>query len=390
MEPGGAPYLASLRIDQATDWESFREACSYSHIPGENMIWADKKGNIGWQAVGIIPIRKNFSGYVPVPGDGRFEWAGYLPIKERPHLFNPSKGFFATANQNVTPTNYTQWDAIGYTWADPFRGNRIDQVLEPNNNIDLPTMAALQTDYYSIPASRMVPLLSNISFEDDQLQKAKSYLTNWNFILDKNSVAAGIYVAWEKEIATMMSALLIPAEVKSLISLQISTIIQRLENPTTHFGDNAINKRNKLLQEAFTKAINNLEKKLGPSMDQWLYGQAKYKHTTMEHPLSSIVSKEIKQQLNLGPLPRGGNGQTPGSTGSGDNQLSGASFRILIDTKDWDKALMINTPGQSGDPNSPYYRNLFETWANDQYFPAYYSKEKIKSVTKEITVLQPH
>lgn len=390
MEPGGAPYLASLRIDQATDWESFREACSYSHIPGENMIWADKKGNIGWQAVGIIPVRKNFSGYVPVPGDGRFEWAGYLPIKERPHLFNPSKGFFATANQNVTPTNYTQWDAIGYTWADPFRGNRIDQVLEPNNKIDLPTMAALQTDYYSIPASRMVPLLSNISFEDDHLQKAKSYLTNWNFILDKNSVAAGIYVAWEKEIATMMSALLIPAEVKSLISLQISTIIQRLENPTTHFGDNAINKRNKLLQEAFTKAINNLEKKLGPSIDQWVYGQAKYKHTTMEHPLSSIVSKEIKQQLNLGPLPRGGNGQTPGSTGSGDNQLSGASFRILIDTKDWDKALMINTPGQSGDPSSPYYRNLFETWANDQYFPAYYSKEKIKSVTKEITVLQPH
>ena len=390
MEPGGAPYLASLRIDQATDWESFREACSYSHIPGENMIWADKKGNIGWQAVGIIPIRKNFSGYVPVPGDGRFEWAGYLPIKERPHLFNPSKGFFATANQNVTPTNYTQWDAIGYTWADPFRGDRIDQVLEPNNKIDLATMAALQTDYYSIPASRMVPLLSNISFEDDHLQKAKSYLTNWNFILDKNSVAAGIYVAWEKEIATMMSTLLIPAEVKSLISLQISTIIQRLENPTTHFGDNAINKRNKLLQEAFTKAINNLEKKLGSSMDQWVYGQAKYKHTTMEHPLSSIVNNEIKQQLNLGPLPRGGNGQTPGSTGSGDNQLSGASFRILIDTKDWDKALMINTPGQSGDPNSPYYRNLFETWANDQYFPAYYSKEKIKSVTKEITVLQPH
>ena len=390
MEPGGAPYLASLRIDQATDWESFREACSYSHIPGENMIWADKKGNIGWQAVGIIPVRKNFSGYVPVPGDGRFEWAGYLPIKERPHLFNPSKGFFATANQNVTPTNYTQWDAIGYTWADPFRGDRIDQVLEPNNKIDLATMAALQTDYYSIPASRMVPLLSNISFEDDHLQKAKSYLTNWNFILDKNSVAAGIYVAWEKEIATMMGALLIPAEVKSLISLQISTIIQRLENPTTHFGDNAINKRNKLLQEAFIKGINNLQKKLGSSMDQWVYGQAKYKHTTMEHPLSSIVSKEIKQQLNLGPLPRGGNGQTPGSTGSGDNQLSGASFRILIDTKDWDKALMINTPGQSGDPNSPYYRNLFETWANDQYFPAYYSKEKIKSVTKEITVLQPH
>ncbi len=390
MEPGGAPYLASLRIDQATDWESFREACSYSHIPGENMIWADKKGNIGWQAVGIVPIRKNFSGYVPVPGDGRFEWAGYLPIKERPHLLNPSKGFFATANQNVTPENYTRWDAIGYTWADPFRGNRINQVLDPNNHIDLATMAALQTDYYSIPASKIVPLLNNISLEEEQLQKAKAYLTNWNFVLDKNSIAAGIYVAWEKEIATMMGSLLIPAEVKSYISLQISTIIERLEKPSSHFGEHAIDKRNQLLQEAFVKAINNLNKKLGPSMDQWVYGQAKYKHSTMEHPLSSIVNNELKQQLNLGPLPRGGSGQTPGSTGGTDNQLSGASFRILIDTKDWDKALMINTPGQSSNPDSPYYRNLFETWANDQYFPAYYSKEKIKKVVKEVTLLQPN
>ena len=70
FRPYGAPYLASLRMDQATDWESFRAACAYSHIPGENMICADRSGTIGWQAVGIAPIRKNFSGLVPVPGDG--------------------------------------------------------------------------------------------------------------------------------------------------------------------------------------------------------------------------------------------------------------------------------------------------------------------------------
>jgi penicillin amidase len=149
MEPGGAPYLASLRIDQATDWESFREACSFSHLPGENMIWADKKGNIGWQAVGIVPIRKNFSGYVPIPGDGRYEWEGYLPIKDRPSSLNPKAGFFATANQNVTPENYTRWDAIGYTWSDSYRGDRINSVLSTNNKIDLAKMAALQTDYFS-------------------------------------------------------------------------------------------------------------------------------------------------------------------------------------------------------------------------------------------------
>ncbi len=80
MEIGGAPYLASLRMDQAKTWEEFRDATNYSNIPGENMIWADRDGNIGWQAVGIAPLRRNFSGLVPVPGDGRYEWDGYLEI----------------------------------------------------------------------------------------------------------------------------------------------------------------------------------------------------------------------------------------------------------------------------------------------------------------------
>lgn len=79
LEPGGAPYLASLRMDQAKTWEAFREACSYSNIPGENMVWADRKGTIGWQAVGIAPKRPNFSGLVPVPGDGRYEWDATCP-----------------------------------------------------------------------------------------------------------------------------------------------------------------------------------------------------------------------------------------------------------------------------------------------------------------------
>jgi penicillin amidase len=80
-EIGGAPYLASLRMDQAHSWEEFREACAFSRIPAENMIWADRDGNIGYQAVGIAPQRPNWSGLVPVPGDGRYEWDGFLAGK---------------------------------------------------------------------------------------------------------------------------------------------------------------------------------------------------------------------------------------------------------------------------------------------------------------------
>src|SRR5581483_7184956 len=110
LEPGGAPYLASLRMDQARTWDEFRDACAFSNIPGENMVWADRMGNIGWQAVGIAPIRTNWSGLVPVPGDGRYEWADFLPIKEKPHDFNPQRGFIATANNDLIPRNYPHMD----------------------------------------------------------------------------------------------------------------------------------------------------------------------------------------------------------------------------------------------------------------------------------------
>ena len=389
LQPGGAPYLASLRIDQAKTWEAFREACSYSHIPGENMIWADRKGNIGWQAVGIIPVRKNFSGLVPVPGDGRYEWAGYLPIKERPHLLNPSKGFFATANQNVTPADYTHWDAVGYTWADPFRGDRINEVLGANKHISITDMQALQTDYFSIPARSMVPFLKPFLFSDTLTAAACRLLLNWNFVLDKNSVAAAVYAMWERQIMLNANKNFVPAEIKPWVSLQLKKVIDIISNPQNTFGENAPQKRDAFLKESFEQAVAVLKNKLGSNISAWQYGQSTYKHVNIEHQLTSIVNKEWKQQLNVGPLPRGGNSYTPGSTGGADNQLSGASFRFIVDTDDWDKALMINTPGQSGNPASPFYKNLFSLWASDGYFPAYYSKKKIQHVVAEKIILKP-
>lgn len=394
MEPGGSPYLASLRIDQAKDWESFRDACAYSHIPGENMIWADKKGNIGWQAVGIVPIRKNFSGYVPVPGDGRYEWQGYLPIKERPHIFNPNKGFFATANNNVTPNDYKHWDAVGYTWSDAFRADRINSVLDQKEKITLQEMAALQTDYFSMPASVIVPLLKNLQLPTSQMKILhEKYLMNWDYTLHKESVAAGFYVMLEKEIMNEANKLFIPDDIKGLVSLQLSKVIDRLKNFDKYFTGSA--QRDAFLLKCFEQAFKKMNNKFSSNQVndidflKWQYGQANYKHISFEHPLAHLIDSNTRKKLNLGPLPRGGNGYTVGSTGSAENQSSGASFRVLMDTKNWDNTLMINTPGQSGDYKSPFYSNLFSLWANDGYFPAYFSKSLIEENKENETLLIP-
>lgn len=389
MEIGGAPYLASLRMDQAKNWEEFREACSYSHIPGENMMWADKYGDIGWQVVGIGPVRENFSGMVPIPGDGRYEWSGYLPIEDRPHALNPENGFIVTANESVTPLDYPHKNTVSYTWGDAYRGDRIREVLEEDDNITMEDMVALQTDYFSIPARTLVPMLEWVEFDSGTNKDAKKTVMNWDFVLDKNSVEAGIYAMWERQVLREARREFIPEELQGLVSVQLTRIIEWLNDPDQKFGSDPVEGRNKFLKKTFAMAIDELEEELGGSVEDWQYGQEKYKHVKMFHQLSSMLNEEWQEKVNAGPVPSGGNSFTANVTGSSDNMYHGASFRILVDTGDWGNTLMINAPGQSGDPENPFYKNLFEMWANNEYFPAYYSKDKIESTTKEKTSLKP-
>jgi len=389
MEVGGSPYLASLRMDQATSWEEFREASNFSNIPGENMIWADRQGNIGWQAVGIAPIRRNFSGMVPVPGDGRYEWDGYLPIKAKPNEFNPDRGYIETSNSNYTKPDYPFLDAIGFTWTDPYRWARGSEVLGSGRKFNMTDMVELQHDYLSIPARTLIPFFKDLESDDLEVEQARQMLLDWDFVLDKESVEAGIYVAFERQLLDNIELLKVPEIAKSYVSVGMKTAIDMLLAPDGDFGNNPIQGRDEFLLQTLSQGIQNLKQKLGPEFEDWVYGQEDYKHALIRHPLSPALNAELRDRLNAGPAPRGGNGFTLGNTGSGDNQTSGASFRIFVDTRDWDNTLGMNTPGQVGDPDSPLYNNLFELWANDKVFPAFYSREKIESVLFEKLDLIP-
>jgi penicillin G amidase len=390
MEIGGAPYMASLRIDQATTWEEFREGCTYSHIPGENMIWIDKKGNIGWQAVGIAPIRKNWDGLVPVPGDGRYEWSGYLPIKSLPNVFNPAKGFWATANENLVPDNYPHTNAVGRGWADPWRADRINELLGSVKKHSLEDMMRLQFDYLSIPARTLVPLLKKLKSSDPKTESARNQLLAWNFILDASSIEAAIYVMWERKISENMLPLFVPEKGKGFVkSIPLSKTIDWIVAARPEFGIDPIAGRDAFLISSLEQAVVELTKKLGADTKKWQYGQAAYHHVLIKHPLSNVVNEATRKKLEVGPLPRGGYGSTPGVTGNGDNQTHGATFRIVADASDWDKTMFTNSPGQSGNVSSPFYKNLFPLWAADKHFPVYFSRPLIEKVAKEKVVLKP-
>jgi penicillin amidase len=399
MEIGSAPYLASLRMDQAGSWSEFRDACTYSRIPSENMVWADVTGTIGYQAAGIAPLRPNWSGLLPVPGDGRYEWSGYLPIKELPNVTNPDQGFFVTANHYLYPEGYPHKEAMHYVWADPYRAMRIGEVLASGRDYGVPEMAGLQNDDLSIPARTLVARLRNVDVREPRARKARDLLLGWDGVTGKDSVPAGIYETWLRRIRANVVDLRVPRDTRGTLGellvgragggLGMRRLIGWLEAPDPAFGADPVAGRDALLARSLTQAVAELTGKLGADMTRWQWGQNRYHHALIRHPLAGVVNAATRARLNVGPVPRGGDAYSPSATGGGDNQTSGGSFKIVADTHDWDRSLGINNPGQSGDPQSGHYRDLFEVWGRGEYFPVSYSRAAVESVTEERFVLQP-
>lgn len=392
MEPGSAPYLASLRMNQARNWEEFLEACSHNQMPSENMVWADRSGTIGWQASGIQPIRRNWSGVLPVPGDGRYEWDGYLPIKALPSETNPARGFIATANNYLLPENYPYKDLLHVTnWADAFRASRITEVLGSGRLFTIPEMARLQNDDLSVVARALTPLLWRVALSNPASAKARDLLASWDFVLDQNSAAAGVYAMWQRRVLANTRDVVVPEVLRKAGITPVATkrMIDWLHAPDGRFGANPIAGRDALVARSMDEAVAELTKRFGPDMQKWQYGQERYHHARLTHPLSEAVNAATRARLEVGPLPRGGDSMTVSATGAGDNQAAGGSLKIIADTDDWDNSVGINTPGQSGDPDSPHYRDLFELWAEGSYFPVAYSRQKVESVTGTVTRLAP-
>ena len=392
LEPGGAPYLSSLRMNQAQTWEEFKTATSFNHMPSENMVWVDRQGTIGWQAAGIQPIRRNWSGVLPVPGDGRYEWDGFLPITALPSEVNPGRGFIATANNFLMPKAYSYEDLLQVTWSDPFRASRIEEVLGSGRKFNVAEMIRLQNDDLSVVARALTPLLRDVTLTSPASARARDLLTTWDFVLDKDSVAAGVYAMWQRRILANTREVVIPAALRTSLGGNFGStkkIIDWLQSPDGRFGANPIAGRDALVIKSMDEAVAELTKRFGPDMQAWKYGQETYHHALIRHPLSDAVNAATRAKLMVGPLPRGGDGMTVSATGNADNQGSGGSLKIIADTEDWDNSVGLNTPGQSGDPDNPHYRDLFQLWAKGQYFPVAYSRKKVDSVTESVTRLSP-
>lgn len=304
LEIGGAPYLASLRINQVHSWEEFRQACRFFRTPAENLIWADRQGHIGWQVVGLAPKRRNYTGLLPVPGDGRFEWDGFVDPFELPPLLNPKEGFIATANEcNLTPDFPYP---IGFIWAEPFRAQRIRKVLSSKNKFDLNDMISLQQNVLSLPARQLVTLLKTIKTEKSDLKRAIEKLSAWDFFLRPDSSASALYVAWPQALLDHFWSRLLPESVRPFFprrSLEM-TINWLYQRPTELFGPNPKGARDKILLNFLDQAIIQLREKFGPEEIQWVYGHEKF-HQAPIVPGNQVIIAVVITLISLKIGPKG-------------------------------------------------------------------------------------
>jgi penicillin G amidase len=392
-EPGTTPYGASLISMRTHSFEDFRKAMRNWAVPAVSQVYADVKGDIGWITAGYSPIRENWDGLLPVPGDGQYEWKGFLDADDMPWVRNPAKGFFATANEMNVPADWPmKAEKIGFEWWEPSRTRRIHEVLGGQTKHTVEDSKALQTDSFTMPAHRLKPILAALKSADTDAASALEMLKGWDCRLTADSPAAALFeLWWSTHLKPAFFAQVVPdPELRGLIMTpgDVESILSSLESPAKHLGSESA--RNKLLLSTLSSAYRDAAKRMGDDANSWAWG--KLHQGYFAHALTALQSTKNPKEMIVGPLPKGGGDSTPmmAAYRPADFRVYlGASVRIVVDVGDWDNSQWINSPGQSGDPRSPHYGDLAPLWAKGEYVPMLYSQEAIKKVTEQRIVLAP-
>jgi penicillin amidase len=346
QEPGTASYLGGLRLGQATDCKEFMDRAMYWKTPTENLICGDVEGNISLQSSGLTPNRRGWDGRMPVPGTGQYEWDGFR--KDLPRTLNPVAGFIATANHNINTSGY--WPPVTFKSLNSIpteRFARVHQVIsqrvfEERGKFTPLMSQQLQHDSYSLQASFDQILFKGWTGKTPETEKARWMIANWNNVMDKNSAAAAIYQTWRSS-----------------------------ADPKALEFNRSIEERAPLVEPGLVKAIETLTKTQGADWTQWRWGRMNAQ--PFPHPFVSAY--------DLPTVERSGAGGSPFSRG--------ATYREILDTGNWDASLVTNVPGQSGQPESPFYSNLLPLWDRHEYFPLVYSRGRVEAEKAHTLTLKP-
>jgi penicillin amidase len=384
-------------LNTAGSWDEFREALRGWHCPGQNAVYADVDGHIGYQCTGLHPIRRAGDGTVPVPGwTSDHEWDGWVPYDELPWSLDPADGFLVTANNRPHEDSYP-W-LLGKDFLPAFRARRIAQRIADRPRHDANSFAAIQMDTVSLPAEELLPLLLRTRPETDRQRRALSTLAAWDGDLAATSSAAALYQVWNVKIA---EALLVPRLGEDLYrhyhslrqwtnAFQFQTLPNLLRTPTARwFGEDGAGARDQTLRTALDAALDELMATLGDDPDAWRWGDLH--RVRFAGPLARIPGMEELFVGGEGPM--GGDEQTVlqgmYSIGEGYGVSVVPSWRMIANLSDLDRSLGVHTLGQSGHPASPHFRDLFPLWMAGEHHPMPFTRAAVDAAAEATLRLVP-
>ncbi len=382
-----------LKLGSAQNFEEFRAAGKFYFGPEQNMVYADTGGNIGYYAPALVPVRNpdnEINGRLPSPGWlAKYDWQGFIPYDELPTRNNPESGIIATANEKIVDNDYPHF--INRDWALPYRGNRIRAELTAKAPHDVDSFKALQGDYVSDMARDLKPWMLAFLDQDDEIAKA---LANWDGAMDIALAEPLIFHTWTNHYQSLLLADEFGDMYESFRRIKPrllkSSLYWSLTDPvedTAYYALDPINKNlalswcddvtsgdtietcSELAKKAFENAIADLRANHGADWKQWKWGDV-HILTQSHRPFSQVPGLntvfEIKAPVN-------GSNNTINVAGNSTNlddlhaSGHGPSYRGIFDLSNLENSVYVQPTGQSGNPFSPYYRDMFPYWLDTKF-----------------------
>jgi penicillin amidase len=383
-------------VNSAQNWEQFRRAFSALDAPGQNVVFADVDGNIGYQATGKVPIRASGDGSLPENGsDNTHEWTSYIPFDKLPSAYNPPSGVIGTANGRITPDKYPF--SISTGWEAPWRTARIYRVLESGKKFSAPDMLALQTDIYSdgerFFAERFVYAVDHAKKASARAKQAAELMRGWDGRMTADSAAPTIDYRARVELTRLLLELKLgPApkdseQIKSPLSwktygwgMQSVWLENILQHQPKRWLPESYDSYDELLAAAIDAAVSDPE--APQDLASWHWGP--FHPVEIQHPILGQVPV-LKRWTGPGIQPLSGSGYTVKAV----SRSHGPSERLTVDLSDLDQSTLNLVTGEAGNFLSPYYMDQWKAWYEGFTYKLPFSQKAVTAEQRHLLVLEP-
>jgi penicillin amidase len=383
-EPGGLANSYNW-LGRAKNWKEFREVMKHVWGPGQNAVYADVDGNIGYIMAARVPIRKKGHGEVPVPGDtDDYEWTGYIPFEQLPQALNPESGLIVTANARVVGPNYKPY--LTDRWEEPYRTARIYDLLHDRHDLRPEDMLKVQTDTYSYPhvfvADQLIAAAKTAKPKDARAQKLIEGLKDWNGIAEADSPEVSfLHAARRAAIELLLEPFL--GKETAIYQWRSTTFLQKiLTNRPSKWLPAAFKSYDELLAAAADKAVARLAEQSGSQrVEDWAW--KRFNSLDIVH----AIGREgwLKKFLSITNKPQSGTVYSIRAA----TKTHGPAMRFVANPGNWDNSILLIPAGQSGQPGSSHYSDQFSYWYEGKPIFAPFSDAAEAAARKHSLTLKP-